>query len=335
MASNQDLYEIFEAFCSFGSNRNLATGASSTNDLNGPQMDGAKFCKLAKDCKIIGKNVTTTDVDILFNKAKGKGARRLDFQAFQVAFQMLADKKYPDKNPRDAYSSLLHLVSDKGPIARGTVTDTSGIYDKLTNTQLYTGSHKERFDSSGIGKGGAGRQPIDSQTAELHQLVNRNTNAVVPNNTFSSATPNVSGSAAGGAAKKRGQSSVVTASSERLDIGSQAPKRQEARNSNSKLNEPAKVNRSSGNLSKNSNSSLNKSQNSIANKPAAAGNSAGGSVFDRLTNVSGYTGSHAHRFNSDGSGKGMSGRDLPSKGAGTHGQYRGGDVKDLSQILRS
>jgi hypothetical protein len=59
-----------------------------------------------------------------------------------------------------------------------------------------------------------------------------------------------------------------------------------------------------------------------------------GAVFDRLTSVSGYTGTHKLRFNEDGTGKGIAGRDAVSKGAGSHGTYHGGDVKDLSQILR-
>ncbi|KAJ3264118.1 hypothetical protein HK104_006516, partial [Borealophlyctis nickersoniae] len=57
-------------------------------------------------------------------------------------------------------------------------------------------------------------------------------------------------------------------------------------------------------------------------------------VFDRLTNTKDYTGAHKHRFNADGSGRGLAGRDAPAKGAAP-GTYRGGDVKDLSQILRS
>lgn len=32
--------------------------------------------------------------------------------------------------------------------------------DRLTNTNKYTGTHKERFDESGKGKGKAGREDI-------------------------------------------------------------------------------------------------------------------------------------------------------------------------------
>lgn len=37
---------------------------------------------------------------------------------------------------------------------------TGGAVERLTDTSKYTGSHKERFDESGKGKGIAGRQDI-------------------------------------------------------------------------------------------------------------------------------------------------------------------------------
>ncbi|KAJ3223392.1 Tubulin polymerization-promoting protein member 3 [Clydaea vesicula] len=303
MATVQDLYEIFESFCSFGSTRNLATG--SNDMLNGVTMDNQKFSKFAKDCKIVdGKKITTTDCDILFNKVKAKGARRLDFEGFQTAFQQLADKKYPGRNPKEAYDTLLNHIVDKGPIARGTITEANGVYDKLTNTNLYTGSHKERFDESGVGKGAAGRQMIDSTTANLSQLVNRNTNSNVPNNTYCG-TPV--------AAKKRGTTAIVTASTESLEIKAQPKlKKADVHNSNSSLksSNTSLATKSTTNVSK-SNSSLNKPTTSTktftTSKPS-------GSVFDRLTDVKGYTGAHKERFNSDGTGKGISGRTYNNEG---------------------
>jgi len=51
----------------------------------------------------------------------------------------------------------------------------------------------------------------------------------------------------------------------------------------------------------------------------------GGSIFDKLTDPSQYTGAHKERFNADGSGKGMAGRDSIAKG--------GVDGKDLSKLV--
>ena len=42
-----------------------------------------------------------------------------------------------------------------------------------------------------------------------------------------------------------------------------------------------------------------------------------GNIFDRLTDTSQYTGTHKHRFDDEGRGRGLDGRDYVSKGAGT------------------
>ena len=54
----QTLNELFLAFATYG------TRAPET------QLDGAKFAKLFKDCKVLGKDLTTTDLDIIFSKAR-------------------------------------------------------------------------------------------------------------------------------------------------------------------------------------------------------------------------------------------------------------------------
>ena len=42
---------------------------------------------------------------------------------------------------------------------------TGGV-DRMTDTSTYTGSHKERFDESGKGKGLEGRKDYDAKAAE-------------------------------------------------------------------------------------------------------------------------------------------------------------------------
>lgn len=41
----------------------------------------------------------------------------------------------------------------------------SGAVDRLTDASKYTGSHKERFDESGKGKGMEGRHDFDDKAA--------------------------------------------------------------------------------------------------------------------------------------------------------------------------
>lgn len=45
-------------------------------------------------------------------------------------------------------------------------TVKAGGVDRLTDTSKYTGSHKERFDESGKGKGLEGRKDHDAKAAE-------------------------------------------------------------------------------------------------------------------------------------------------------------------------
>lgn len=63
----------------------------------------------------------------------------------------------------------------------------------------------------------------------------------------------------------------------------------------------------------------------------------GGSIFDKLTDSSQYTGAHKHRFGADGGGLGLAGRDSVSKGYGSQKIYRGGQTSgapaDLSTLL--
>lgn len=46
-------------------------------------MDGKVFNKFAKDCKVICKAVTSTDVDLAFAKCKDKAARKINYAQFE------------------------------------------------------------------------------------------------------------------------------------------------------------------------------------------------------------------------------------------------------------
>lgn len=62
------------------------------------------------------------------------------------------------------------------------------------------------------------------------------------------------------------------------------------------------------------------------------------SIFDKLTDPSLYTGSHKHRFDEDGRGRGLEGRDSVAKGLGTGGvtaYYGEGTVVSIAQLLRN
>lgn len=43
------------------------------------EIDGKTFAKFAKDCKILDKKLTATDIDLVFAKVKDKSARKISF----------------------------------------------------------------------------------------------------------------------------------------------------------------------------------------------------------------------------------------------------------------
>ncbi|KAI9531681.1 Tubulin polymerization-promoting protein member 3, partial [Dissostichus eleginoides] len=128
----------------------------------GKEMNGKNFVKLCKDCKIIdGKNVTTTDVDIVFSKNKAKSARVITFEQFNQALTELAPKRFKGKSKEESLQQLYSLIVGKEPANIGvTKVAKAAAVDRLTDTTKYTGAHKERFDESGKGKGKVGRADV-------------------------------------------------------------------------------------------------------------------------------------------------------------------------------
>ena len=56
--SSQAISDVFKTYASFG------TRQAST------ELDGAKFVKLFKDCGLIGKSLSSTELDIIFSKVR-------------------------------------------------------------------------------------------------------------------------------------------------------------------------------------------------------------------------------------------------------------------------
>ncbi|XP_062841522.1 tubulin polymerization-promoting protein isoform X2 [Trichomycterus rosablanca] len=145
------LEEAFRRFAIHGDTR-----------ATGKDMHGKNWSKLCKDCGVIdGKSVTLTDVDIVFSKVKNKSARTITYNQFKEALSELARKRYKDKTSEEASEEVFKLVEGKSPLISGvTRAVASPTVSRLTDTSKFTGSHKERFDETGRGKGKAGRVDI-------------------------------------------------------------------------------------------------------------------------------------------------------------------------------
>ncbi|XP_003224558.1 tubulin polymerization-promoting protein family member 2 [Anolis carolinensis] len=150
-----NLESTFRKFATYGDT------AASGND-----MTSKNFAKMMKECGVMdGKTVTSTDVDILFSKVKAKNARNITYPEFMEALKELSGKRFKGKSPEEALQSIHKLIEGKEPANVGTTKAVAaGGVDRLTDTSKYTGSHKERFDESGKGKGIAGRADLAQNT---------------------------------------------------------------------------------------------------------------------------------------------------------------------------
>jgi len=98
-------------------------------------MDGKTFAKFAKDCKILDKKLTATDIDLVFAKAKKKTERKITYAEFENAVAMCAEKK-----GIDAAAITASILKNGGPKFTGTKADAVKFHD---DKSLYTGVYAQ------------------------------------------------------------------------------------------------------------------------------------------------------------------------------------------------
>lgn len=96
-------------------------------------MDGKSFVKLCKDTGLLDKKFTTTDADLAFAKVCEKGARRIFFEHFERAMEIVAVKK-----GTTASAVMEKVASGGGPVLTGTTADAVRFHD---DKSTYTGTH--------------------------------------------------------------------------------------------------------------------------------------------------------------------------------------------------
>ncbi|KAI9222437.1 hypothetical protein BC828DRAFT_26943 [Blastocladiella britannica] len=311
----QRLHELFESFASFGASSSRPSVAAATD---GPLIDSARFVKFFRDTGLLDSHLTQTTLDIHFAKAKSqfkRADRKLPFDAFLYALQLAAVSKYGGAmSENEALEQIIiEACNGSGPIARGTVTATGGIYSKLTDPTLYTGQHKDKPTGS---SGGASREVTieESRTSRSKSRSRPGSRSASRSGSVSDLT-----SALAGASISTPRAAAATASFSTLSSTSAGPsattghsprasrtslayKPTASSTSRMSLAASGATGGSRGNLT-GSNAKLG-SPDYVPTVPSIPK----GSVFDRLTNTKGYTGSHRERFDEDGRGRGKAGR---------------------------
>lgn len=141
----------------------VAFGSTPTAKKSG--LTSANFMKLMKDSKLIAGKLTRTDIDLIFTKAKAQGGKTLSFEQFKTALKMAAKVKYGDDNDENVAKLHKALTEGKGPSTAGaTKASKDSATSRLTDSSKYTGSHKERFDEEGKGKGIEGRKDLPDKS---------------------------------------------------------------------------------------------------------------------------------------------------------------------------
>ncbi|XP_060519782.1 tubulin polymerization-promoting protein homolog [Cylas formicarius] len=137
------LEEQFKLFAKFGDPKS-----------DGKQITLSNSDKWMKQAKVIdGKKITTTDTGIYFKKLKSLKVGIVDYRKF---LEDLA------KNKKVEYEEIKGKLANCGPPGHhglGAVKNTSTV-ERLMDSSKFTGTHKQRFDDSGKGKGIAGRKDL-------------------------------------------------------------------------------------------------------------------------------------------------------------------------------
>jgi hypothetical protein len=122
-------------------------------------MDGKTFAKLCKDCQVISKACTTTDIDLIFAKVKAKASRKISFCEFEAALDLCAQKLGQTKE-----GLLEKILSCGGPVFNATKADKVKFHD---DKSLYTGVYAKGGPTN-IGGGSGG-------VSDISELCNRGT----------------------------------------------------------------------------------------------------------------------------------------------------------------
>ncbi|XP_023320703.1 nucleolin isoform X2 [Eurytemora carolleeae] len=107
--------------------------------------------KWLKQARVVdGRNITTVDTAILFKKMSKNNAW-MNFKEWNNYVQQISE----DLDLQDIHEALVLCGKPQLPITK---FDTSSLTTRLTDSSMYGGTHRQRFDSNGHGRGMEGRR---------------------------------------------------------------------------------------------------------------------------------------------------------------------------------
>jgi hypothetical protein len=136
---------------------------------NGNEMDGKSFAKLAKDCGILDKKLTPTEIDLIFAKTKDHSVRKITYDQFAGrGIQLMAEKK-----GISAEQLAGDIQKAGGPQFHGTKAQHVKLHDdKTTYTGVYAQGGPTSVDA-GKGKITDISQTCDRSAADVRGVVHK------------------------------------------------------------------------------------------------------------------------------------------------------------------
>ena len=104
MSVHQALYSIFTHYCKSLKSAQRPVKEGQKVEMS---MDGKSFAKMCTEAPDLGKYIGRTDVDLIFEKSKPLGVRRLEYEQFLSALLHLSTRIYPDEEPTKAITYVL------------------------------------------------------------------------------------------------------------------------------------------------------------------------------------------------------------------------------------
>lgn len=149
-------------------NKNLGdTMKKFATRADGRELTTKDCSRWVKDAGLFTKNCNSNNLDITFSKHMDKKKKTLDLSQLQKVIDDIA-KPYAKDKSMDEAAAAKHIkdkLAATDPKAHGTTgTSKTGNVKGMTDASKYTGSHKERFDESGKGKGKGGREDLVDQS---------------------------------------------------------------------------------------------------------------------------------------------------------------------------
>ncbi|KAJ3364041.1 hypothetical protein GGF32_002815 [Allomyces javanicus] len=286
------LEHLFVAFATFGAPRTAIPGlAQADADIT---MDSTRWVKFFKDLALLSPpSFSTTDLDLIFNKAKvhfRRQDRKLSYDAFRYALKLAAFAKYggkPASDPADPLAAIAeqaileNLVSEicatgiLAPVVRSAAADSVAPFSAAATAAC----------------------DAPRRSRSTHQL-NESSPKLAGTSSKSASRTNLGGT---GSASTRGSRSNLMAATA-ASAAHVSTRSRPASRSGSRTNLAAGAAGSKHELG------------SVEFTPTVP-SIPKGSVFDRLTNPSKYTGTHKERFDpATGKGRGLAGRSQENLG---------------------